>query len=337
MVKWTKVNINNFDVIVNKLKQLWYTSCNYSTWKKAIIEDNQHDFIKLDWDSIYLSKLKRYKEYEELLIHTLQVWDIVTYGINGKTEYVVLSIDKFYCNIKQLSTWKIYTPKKDKLVSIPKTNIHYNYCLKNCNFVLSSEWWKEWVKNNMWESVKTFCNYIDNSFSEDSLRNWLVVSYDTNKSSKEEIGNDYININVIDYNKYHFNPVLKFTDWVNTYINKKYLIPNNNTMNNLNEIRAKKYFSTEKNLEAIEALTDTLDTISETLWNVRQEVTEVDKKILSIKDMLNDAVENNNLKTVKELVKSIKKIESFVNELNKKTIWSFAPVETEFDIDSLLK
>ena len=122
-------------------------------------------------------------------------------------------------------------------------------------------------------------------------------------------------------------------------VNKEWTILkfNNNTMTTIQELRAKKYFSDDKNLEAIEATQELLETSLETLDNTKDEISLIQSKLSKLRVELNVAVSNNNIKKVKQITSSIKKIKSYIEELNKKTIGSFKPVEEEFDIDSLLK
>lgn len=108
-------------------------------------------------------------------------------------------------------------------------------------------------------------------------------------------------------------------------------------MTNIQDIRAKKYFSKDKNLEAIEATQELLESSVTTLIETCKEINNVRGKLINVRELLVESINENHIKNVKEITSSIKKIKSYIEELNKKTIGSFTPVEKEFDIDDLLK
>lgn len=354
-------NKEEFDIWIKQLESLWYkmsdyygnvlinwcltywniiwsddwfirfsSKCNYEWCKKLPLLKVWIRFIFNNWNAKYEIKSIDNSEVRYIHLWTRNIYICVL-------DKIITRINIIDSNKQEELKWlpKYFVIKKPKCWSwyLDKLWEEYIEWIKDKSWFswwLNKEYiWYDW--NSNWYNWYEWSNYI-NQFKKNptliTLEQWYNVISKSEEIKYKTIKEEsicWIDTSVVTTD-YHWNiiePIL------NT--NK------NNTMNNLNEMRAKKYFSTEKNLVAIEKLSDTLDTISETLWKARQEITTVDKKILALKDLLNDAVEANNLKTVKELVGSLKDIESFVNELNNKTIKSFTPVETKFDINSLLK
>ena len=311
---WDEVIItNSWEIYSTAIEQaciMWASISSFNNnllpkWSiaKVISIDNHRNNI-----TVYLIETKDWKHslYSEIWLElntkseiSFMVWDIIKFKTRT-TEYVIVWNENGI-QYKHMKNWNVYWCKKDSNIEkVNKTIEHYKYCLENCSYVLESNSWEDWIRLN----IKTL-NWIStgNKGIDDTIPEWYWHPYWTVDVNKEWT-------------------ILKF---------------NNNTMTNIQDLRAKKYFSDDKNLEAIEATQELLESSLDTLDNTKDEISNTQTKLSNLRVQLNVAVSNNDIKKVKQITSSIKKIKSYIEELNKKTIGSFKPVEEEFDIDSLLK
>ena len=115
------------------------------------------------------------------------------------------------------------------------------------------------------------------------------------------------------------------------------LINNNNTMKQLNQLRADKFFANEKNLIAIETLDTLLKDSIELVKATKKKLDKTEIKLCRLSWMLELNTNNQDVATLKDLISSTKVIQEFVDELKDKTISKFETAKTKFDVAWYLK
>jgi predicted RNase H-like nuclease (RuvC/YqgF family) len=104
-------------------------------------------------------------------------------------------------------------------------------------------------------------------------------------------------------------------------------------MDKLNQLRADKFFGTEKNLVAIETLDTLIKDSLELLNSSINKINRVKSKLQGLERKLSTAVDNSDVAKVKELIAATKPIEKFIEDFKGKDIAKFEVAKTSFDIE----
>ena len=351
------INISNekeFDIWIKQLKILWYKLYNNSL--ETLLKMCNESWI-ITWDNDWYIKSTSWHSLEFLSrqwhkkIPLLKVWTKIKF-IKWSSIYTITKID--WNNITMKTLNKIYINWINKIINnieliddsikqkelewLPKYFIiekdidnplwikYIEWINKKYNLCLKWDWkwyyWYDWSTESwidFWDNVSKF----ENNPTLITLEQWYNIV-----SKSEEIKYKSIieySISWIDVwsitTDYHWNiiePILN---------NNKYTI-----IDKLNDIRSKKFFDTEKNLNAIEKLDETLNEWIDLIQDSIIQLSDAKTKLESLQLQAERSIDNSDIKVLKELISSTKIIEEFISELKDKTISKFERAKDKLDI-----
>lgn len=225
------------------------------------------------------------------------------------------------------------------LYSLKET--HYNFHSEDIREIQSTEWniFKVWDLIKEWNNVYKVTNDTNVAFN---IHTWIKI--EINNKSNFQL---YEHKELAKHVNYYFD-----NDWKRQALNVKEnnlkpdvltdgqtytLINNNNTMKQLNKLRADKFFASEKNLTAIESLDTLINNAIELIKSTDTELGKIQLKLMRLDNKLEEAINNQDVDILKDLISSTKIVESFIKELEDKTISKFENAKTKFDVAWYLK
>lgn len=309
-------------------------------------------------------------------IQSLKRWDYVRIR-KCKTVYIIMDISSWdKVKIKDISSWNIYNTELSKLeldsyLNESKLSLTAEWSIfklwdlikawnevykvtSNTNVAFNIYTWIKIEINNKSnfklyedkELTEMVNSYYDNDWNE-KQRN-IIIDEPIDKKCADDLYAKAVNRMTNVFNKYHWNSTyLDFNDRnINTTSlnpdvltdgQTNILINNNNTMEKLNQLRADKFFASEKNLTAIESLDTLLKDVIDLVVATKWELDRVQSKLIWLNRKLESATNNQDVALLKDLIASTKVIQEFVDELRWKTISKFENAKTKFDVAWYLK
>ena len=235
-----------------------------------------------------------------------KIWDIVEYkNWHLWNTYTIIDISPNDITIKSNKNNSIYTIKRIDMRKIRLVDVTTTDDLQNKLYGYVSGSFADWLVSAI-TSTDTWC-----------------IDYHIGYADTSKVWSVYID-------KPNLNPNVWTDGQTNT------LLINNNTMEKLNQIRADKFFTKEKNLVAIEKLDSLIKESIDLINDTQKQLANTEIKLNWLNNKLAAATNNQNVDVLKDLIASTKVIEEFINDFKWKSIDNFKTAKTKFDVSEYL-